>query len=118
MGVMYLTDMDIRSIRMASAIIQQSPKSHFTIPQLAEKVMLPEKKLKAAFKQVYGVGLYTYLRELRLEKAKQLLQEGRSIKIIIKSLGYKSESNFCNAFNKLYGETPGSWRKKNIMNPG
>lgn len=110
---MYLTDTDIRSVHLASAIIQQSPKSHFTIPQLAEKVMLPEKKLKAAFKQVYGVGLYTYLRELRLEKAKQMLLEGKSIKIIIKSLGYKSESNFYNVFGKLQGETPGSWRRKN-----
>lgn len=88
---MHLTDTDISSIRMVSAIIQQSPSSHFTIPQLAEKAMLPEKKLKAAFKQVYGMGLYSYLRGLRLEKAKQLLLEGRSIKIIIKSLGYKSD---------------------------
>ncbi|MBO9565796.1 MAG: helix-turn-helix transcriptional regulator [Niastella sp.] len=103
---------------MAATIIQQSTATHFTIPQLAEKVMLPEKKLKMAFRQTFGMGLYQYLRELRMEKAKQLLLEGRSLKMIIKSIGYKSESHFSKTFSKWYGESPNNWKKANMLKAG
>lgn len=109
----YITPTARQAVHTAASIIQQSPVMHFTIPELAEKVMLPEKKLKIVFKYVYGVGVYQYLRALRLEKAKQLLLEGRSLKFISKSIGYKSESHLCKAFFLYCGETPTNWRKTN-----
>lgn len=113
MDIVYLSKSDLQRIELAHSTIRQSPRTHYTIAQLAVLVMLPEKKLKAAFKQVFGMGLYAYLRELRLEKAKELLQEGRSVKMIVRHIGYKSESTFCKAFTSIYGETPGSYKRSN-----
>ena len=114
METVYLSNYDLQRIELAHSTIRQSPKTHYTIAELAELVMLPEKKLKAAFKQVFGMGLYAYLRALRLEKAKELLQEGRSVKMIVRHIGYKSESTFCKAFASIYGETPGSYKKSSV----
>jgi AraC-like DNA-binding protein len=113
METIYITPAARQAVHTAATIIQQSPVVHFTIPELAEKVMLPEKKLKIAFKHVYGMGVYQYLRALRLEKAKELLLEGRSLKFISKSIGYKSESHLCKTFYQCCGETPNNWRKAN-----
>ena len=114
MAIVYLSKSDLQRIELAHSTIRQSPRTHYTIAELAALVMLPEKKLKAAFKQVFGMGLYAYLRALRLEQAKQLLQEGRSVKMIVKHVGYKSESTFCKAFNSAYGETPGSYKRSSV----
>ncbi|NII25822.1 helix-turn-helix transcriptional regulator [Pseudoflavitalea sp. X16] len=109
-----ITRTDIERAHHAALIMEQSLKSHFTIAQLAEKVMLPEKRLKAVFKKLYGVGLYTYLRQLRMEKAKALLLEGKPIKVIIHVIGYENESNFCKAFRNAFKESPRTWRRKEM----
>jgi len=107
-----ITSTDLERARKAASIMKQCPKSHFTISQLAEKVMLPEKRLKAVFKQLYGLGLYAYLRQVRMEKAKELLLEGKPIKVIIHTIGYENESNFCKAFRSKFNESPREWRKE------
>jgi AraC-like DNA-binding protein len=98
--------------------MEQCPKSHFPISQLAEKVKLPEKRLKAVFKQLYGQGLYAYLRQLRMEKAKVLLLEGKPIKVIIHAIGYENESNFCKAFRKTHNESPRKWKRRELKKVG
>jgi AraC-like DNA-binding protein len=74
-------------------------------------VGLHEKRLKIVFKQVYGKGLYTHLRELRLQKAKDLLMEGIAIKVIVREIGYKNGSQFSAGFTRWQGESPSSFRK-------
>lgn len=118
MRVLEITTTDIDRARHAALIMEQCPRSHFPISQLAEKVMLPEKRLKAVFKQLYGLGLYAYLRQVRLEKAKELLLEGKSIKVIIHVIGYENESNFCKAFRSVYHDSPTRWKRKEVKRAG
>jgi len=113
MTQIHLSNNDISRVQEADAIIRQSIKTHFTIAELAQKVGLPEKRLKKIFKQVYGLGLYAHLRTLRLQRARQLLMEGVAIRVIIREIGYKSESHFSIAFTKFFGQTPASFRKNN-----
>ena len=93
----------------AALIMAESPRTHFPIAQIAEMVGMPEKRLKAVFKKMYGMGLYAYLRQLRMDKARQLLLEGKSIKMIIHVIGYENESNFCKAFRRKYKQSPREW---------
>ncbi len=105
-----LTAADTERVKEVALLMQQSLKSHYTIAQWAQKVKLPEKRLKRAFKEVHGAGLYTYLRNLRMEKAKDMLLEDKPIKVIILSVGYKNEGNFSKAFRKVTGQTPRAWK--------
>lgn len=113
MKVYEITDMDVEQVNQVAVMIRTNIKSHYTIAQWAKKVKMPEKRLKRAFKEIHGRGLYTYLRELRIEKAKEMLQADKPLKQIILVIGYKNEGNFSKAFRKVAGETPSAWRAKN-----
>ena len=105
---------DLERVQRAASIIEQGIRDPLTITRLAAKVKLSEVKLKLAFKQVYGVGPYGYLLEVKMKKAKLLLLEGQSIKVIITTIGYRTESNFCKAFRKAFKESPKAWMKKTV----
>lgn len=99
-------------VQSAVTIIDQSIQQHHTIKSLALQIKLPEKLLKHLFKQQYGMGVYTYLTNKRMEKAKEMLLAGVTYKTIMPAIGYKKESVFCRAFKKIYHETPSEWKEK------
>lgn len=111
MKVFELSEVDIARVNQVALLIQHSIKSHYTIAEWAEKVKLPEKRLKRAFKEVHKTGLYSYLRHLRMEKAKLMLREDKPIKAIISAIGYKNEGNFSKAFRKVTGVSPTAWKE-------
>lgn len=111
MKVFELTEVDIARVNQVALLIAHSLKSHSTISQWAEKVKLPEKRLKRAFKEVYGTGLYSYLRQLRMEKSKEMLRDDKPLKAIISAIGYKNEGNFSKAFRKVTGVSPTAWKE-------
>ena len=112
MAPIIVSEEEMVRARRAALIITQSLDVHLTTRQLAKKVMLSEKKLKYAFKQAYGVGVFTYLQNMRMAKARELMLEGNGIKCIISRIGFENESNFCKAFRKAFKETPVAWKKK------
>ncbi|NME68710.1 helix-turn-helix transcriptional regulator [Flammeovirga aprica] len=64
-------------------------------------------KLKRDFGSVFGSSIKRFHTDLRLEKAKELLQhEKRSITEVARLVGYNSVSKFSLGFKKAYGITP------------
>lgn len=113
-----LSDKDLAKIHQAAAIITTSLTVHYTIGTVAQKIAMPEKKLKYGFMQTYGVGVFTYLRHKRLEKGKALMLQGLRIKDIAPQVGYSNETNFSKAFRKVYKELPGEWKKGQLGKTG
>ena len=112
MGVhLNLTEKDFEKIRETAAFITTAWNKHYTIGELARKIGLPEKRLKYAFKQHYGMGVYSYLRVKRMEKAKAMMLEGEKIKHIVPVIGYHNEGNFSKAFRKVAGVSPTEWKE-------
>lgn len=57
-----------------------------------------------------GMGFNEYLTHLRMQRACDLLREGRlQIRAIAATCGYKHPSHFIAVFKKTFGCTPGSW---------
>jgi AraC-like DNA-binding protein len=74
-------------------------------------VGLNEFKLKNGFKSVFGTGVYEYLVEIRLEKARLMLESTpRPVKEIANMVGYKNASSFIRAFRRKFKESPHSMR--------
>ena len=113
-----LSDRDLVKMSQAVALITASLKEHYTIGTIAKKIEMPEKKLKYAFMQIHGVGVFTYLRHRRLEKAKALMLQGIKIKDIVPQVGYSNETNFSKAFRKVFKELPAEWRKRTLGKTG
>jgi len=104
---------EIDSIQAARDMIRKNIRYHFVIREIAQKVGMNEFKLKNGFRELFGNGVYEYLRSERMQTARQLLNEsGRSIKEIASLTGYRSVNSFIKAFKKMFGVTPGDFRKR------
>lgn len=106
------TAKELEAIHKAEEYITANLSQHLTIPELAIRVLLNEYRLKKLFKQVYGSGPYEYLVHQRMEKAKELLEQGLSVKEVAAATGYRS-SDLIYAFREKFGITPGKLKKRN-----
>lgn len=78
-----------------------------TINDMAEKLNMSARTLQRQFKAQNGLSVSDYLRQQRMDAAKQaLLQEWISIGEASYRAGFNHASNFVSAFKKMYGLTP------------
>lgn len=103
---------DIEQIHVAAKLLSGNLRYRTTIPVLASKLMIPEKKLKAGFMKEYKMGVYAYLKKMRIERARDLLIEGRSVKEVSWEVGYRNESAFIKAFKSIEGDSPAAWLRQ------
>ena len=108
-----LTKHDRESIHEAKSIIEKNTAQHITSRKIAQQVGMNEFKLKNFFKQVFGVGMFEFMVQVRMQKARVLLLEtDKPIKEIATLTGYTSIQNFQTAFRKYFNCTPASLRKQ------
>lgn len=82
-----------------------------TIHQLARQFGINRNKLCTGFHLLYGTTVYDFCRELRLQKAQQLLADPRlSLTDIAFSAGFGSASAFSTAFARHFGAPPSQFR--------
>lgn len=94
-------------ITAAIQIIHDNPDQQHSIRELSRKVAMNECYLKKGFKALAGKTIHEYQQELRISKAKVLLQEeGKSVTDVANILGYSSISHFSTAFKKQTGMKP------------
>lgn len=106
------THHEIDGIHAAREMIRKNIRRHFIIREIAQKVGVNEFKLKNGFRELFGNGVYEYLRTERMQEARTLLDRaGHSIKEVASLTGYKSVNSFIKAFKKKYGLTPGEYRR-------
>lgn len=83
----------------------------FSVGGMADEFNLTTSGLGHIFKQYTGMTVNDYLWELRLEKAKKLLDSGDiPVKDIIADVGYFDASSFIRKFKNSVGMTPGQYR--------
>lgn len=86
-------------------------EGYISLAQLAEEHGISVSHLQKLFKQVYGMPVYHYIREYRLEQAAvELVRSGKPVTQIAQDAGYDNASKFSEAFRKRYGTTPSQYR--------
>ena len=81
--------------------------------KLAYHVNLSPSRLQHLFKAETGVSLTQYLKSLRLERARELLETTfLSVKQIMTTAGLKNKSHFVKDFKKAYGMSPTQYRRE------
>lgn len=84
-----------------------------TLEQIASAFFVSKEYLSRAFKNEFRQNLSDYILQLRMEKSKALLLEGKlPIKAIAESCGYEELAYFYRVFKKHYGIAPGEMRKE------
>ena len=95
------------------AILSKNLDTLLTINGLAKMVALNTTKLKLGFKKIYGTTVYGYVRRLRIEEARKLLEEDKlTVSEVAGKLGYRSLSHFTVAFKREFLCTPSTYRKE------
>lgn len=83
-----------------------------TIACLADKHQISATNLKKYFKEIYGLNIYAYLKEKRIQKAAELLREtNHEIGKIAGMVGYDNASKFSNSFKSIMGINPSEYKK-------
>lgn len=107
---MRISKSDLDKARQVKAIIEKQYYIHYTYQMLAERVGTNPVKLQKAFKKVAGYDLYEYRIIVRVEKAKELLE---NTELKVEAIAYKlgwDKTNLNKQFKNITGITPGAWR--------
>jgi AraC-like DNA-binding protein len=88
--------------------------THFAQPMtveiLAAQVCLSPSAFSRVFRETTGRSPYQYVKETRLECARQLFDEGRhGVADVSREVGYLSVSHFIKGFRGRFGATPGDY---------
>lgn len=116
-AVSTLTQVDCTAAlaRLASLLEHERlyQQADLDLPTLAAHVGISNHQLSELINTRLGKHFSRYLREYRIEAAKQMLlaEPSASILSIGLSVGFTAQSNFYEAFRELTGMTPGKFRK-------
>ncbi|MFH5181299.1 helix-turn-helix transcriptional regulator [Paenibacillus sp. TAB 01] len=100
-----------RAVESAMIYLQKHYMDDISLDSCAEHTGLNAVTLSKWFKQVTGTNFIDYLTELRMDKAKELLQQTElKINDVAIAVGYQ-HSYFNRIFKKHLGTTPSQYRE-------
>ncbi len=105
--------------KMEAAIeyIAQNYNKDFNMAVVSNEVSMNYSLFSLAFKQYTGMNFVNYLREIRMQKAKEYLKDtDLRIGEISQNIGYDNEKHFMKTFKTLYGVSPTEYRKNLRLN--
>ena len=86
-------------------------EGYVSLAQLAAEHAISVSHLQKLFKQTYGMPVYHYIKEYRLEQAAvELVRSRKPITEIAQHAGYDNASKFSESFKKRYRKTPSRYR--------
>ena len=92
--------------------VQQNFTGKISLKEFGEQFHLSEKYISRYFKEHFHIALSQYVTYLRLEHAKQLLQDTDiPITEVAMQSGYQNVSYFIRSFKKAYGVSPLKYKK-------
>jgi signal transduction histidine kinase/ligand-binding sensor domain-containing protein/DNA-binding response OmpR family regulator len=99
--------------KIVRIITQKLSDTDFTVDSLRREVGLSRMHLYRKMKALTGYSPSDMIVKARLEKSKDLIQEGElTISEIAYETGYSSPGNFSTAFKKFFEQTPAQYRNK------
>ena len=90
----------------------------FGVSQLAEQMSMSRSSLLRKIKQERNISASQFIRQIRLSKGKELLEESElSVSEIAYQVGFGNNSYFIKCFREHYGFSPGESRKRKMETP-
>lgn len=119
-GPSWLSALSEPQIGGALALLHENPQEPWTVARLARKVGMSRSAFAARFVRLVGEPPLHYLTRLRMQKAAALLRDGWDATAgVAEQVGYVSDTAFCKAFKRAFGQSPGAYRRaaKNTPEP-
>ena len=99
----------------ALTYIKRNFTKKLTLDEISSCVGISVSKLCHDFKKAYGYSVFTLIKNLRLDYARELLAEGGNLKVkeIAAYCGFDDLSYFCSAYKNRFGKSPSLDKGKN-----
>ena len=98
-------------IARAIDFMRDNLRQRVSVGRLSQTSSLSRSRFSHLFKDQTGLPPAQYLKQLRIQRARELLETtSHSIKVICALIGIKDESHFVRDFGKLYGLSPSKYR--------
>lgn len=95
----------------ACDFMEKNYYNHITLNDLCLCSNLSKSTLLRAFTKAKGVTPYRYLQTIRINKAKELLEQGDTPVAVAMKTGFSDQSHFTNAFNMFIGLSPAVYQQ-------
>ncbi|MDO4322710.1 MAG: response regulator [Lachnospiraceae bacterium] len=104
---------DSANIQKIKRLVEKEYMHDINLSYVAEQIHLAPAYVSYIFKKETGQTLIKYITEVRMEKARMLLEEG-NLKIIqiAKNCGYENQSYFNRAFKNYFGQSPKQYKER------
>lgn len=102
-----LAPWQLRRIEERLMEVRQAP----TLDELASLCRVSVRQLTRSFRATRGCSVGAHVADRQITHAKRLLAFDESVASIADTLGFSSSSNFCAAFRRATGLTPGQYRQ-------
>jgi AraC-like DNA-binding protein len=104
---LWLLPEDRSHLEEVASYLQEHLGDDHSLASLCQRFYLNECKLKGGFKQVFGETVFRYLRRRRMERARELIEQGEAtVTQIALEIGYSNPSQFSAAFSAHWGIKP------------
>ena len=101
-----------KHIIQSKLYIDKHFSENISLGKIAAKALVSKFHFIRVFKKYYGRTPNQYLQEVRIEKAKAILQKGKTIDQACYAIGFTSKTSFISLFKKMTGKTPLTFRNK------
>ncbi len=103
---------DSKYVRLAKTYIESNFTRDLLLEDTAKEIGINSSYLSALFKKEQGITFTDYLTEVRISKAKEMLEEGRmTVSEVGWAVGYKDQKYFSKLFLKVVGIKPSEYKK-------
>jgi transcriptional regulator GlxA family with amidase domain len=100
-------------LRDLQAWITEHLDGNLTIPVLADRAAMSERSFSRAFLREVGQSPAAYVEDLRIERARDLLEDGaRSLDTVAHAVGFASQEVLRRAFQRRLGVSPSAYRDR------
>jgi len=95
-------------VREARRFVDSNFNRPIDLDMLAREACLSKFHFIRLFKSYYGRTPYQYLTEVRIARAKVLLQSGMAVVDVCEAVGFVSVTSFSSLYRRMTGKTPGN----------
>jgi transcriptional regulator GlxA family with amidase domain len=101
---------DLAHLRRARDLMDRDYAQPLDVPAMARVALMSPAHFSRLFRAAYGETPYAYLMTRRIERAKALLRQGKSVTDTCVAVGCTSLGSFSSRFAEIVGQTPSGYR--------
>jgi len=103
---------DLVYLRRARDLMDRDYAQPLDVPAMARTALMSPAHFSRKFRAAYGETPYSYLMTRRIERAKALLRQGKSVTDTCFAVGCTSLGSFSSRFTEIVGVMPSEYRRR------